>query len=221
MNNSKPERKRMRKSSSTSNMDQLGQHVESPNRVDVDNYAEIFKQISLLRQDQAQVKQSVESKIDTLIREIPTQINAVIETKMNSLKDDLSKTLKNFDARISAVERQVTDLSQKQNTPKLLKYCERCVIANGIHYEQSEDLLNKVGRLLFDLGPNIVQNTTVVAAERLNSRNPPLVKVAFLTPEDKIEVLRAKQSLANSKEFGQVRIWSSKSHCERLLENNM
>ena len=225
MNNYKADRKRMRRSSSTGNMDQTKGHVESLN---IDKITQILDEISLFRQDQNEVKESLENRIDLLSKELPIQINENIESKLNvfrtdlnSMRHDLNATLQNFDKRIVAVERKVIDLCQHQPNP--LKDCERCVIASGIHYEQGENLMDKVGRLLFDLGNEIVQNTTIVATERLKSRNPDkpsLVKIAFLSLEQKIEVLRAKQKLTNSQEFNKVRIWSSKTHNERLLEIN-
>ena len=224
MNETKPGRKRMRKSSSTGNMsnenmEQNGSYMESPDSLKMDK---ILHEIALLRQEQTVTKELMNQKIDTLSDNILEQITKYIDAKFTVFRDDLNKTISIFDDRIVALERKVVDLSQQQtNDP--FKDCERCVIANGVHFETNENLQDKISRILFDLGPDIVQNCTIVGTIRLNSRDsskPPLVKIAFLTPEQKISVLRAKQNLSNSTEFNKVRIWGSKSHCERILEIN-
>jgi hypothetical protein len=46
------------------------------------------------------------------------------------------------------------------------------------------------------------------------------VKVQFESVKDKIDVLREKQHLSNSAEFSRVFIRSSKSHSERVMEQN-
>ena len=49
---------------------------------------------------------------------------------------------------------------------------------------------------------------------------PPLLKIAFESVEQKVEVLRAKKNLSGPNEFKNVYLRSSKNHTERILELN-
>lgn len=63
---------------------------------------------------------------------------------------------------------------------------DKCVIARGIHFQPDEDSAAKIGRVISALADVKV---TPVKAIRLNSQNesqPPLVKIAFSSHEDKI-----------------------------------
>ena len=61
-----------------------------------------------------------------------------------------------------------------------------------------------------------------VRAKRLESRTekPGLVKIEFVSKEEKIRVLRGKQELRDTREFGRVYLRSSMSHTDRLIQNN-
>ena len=97
------------------------------------------------------------------------------------------------------------------------------MLLRGVYYEPDEILVNKVDRIIQHLLPNITIPVQVVGAERLSNRNPKypaLVKIAFATVDQKIAVLKAKRHLTTALEFKSVRLWSSKTHVERLLELN-
>ena len=54
-----------------------------------------------------------------------------------------------------------------------------------------------------------------------NVSKPGLVKIQFQNVEDKVRVLREKRALMNSSEFSNVFLRSSKSHSDRLAEQNL
>jgi hypothetical protein len=98
----------------------------------------------------------------------------------------------------------------------------RCIVISGMKYHKDENLEAKVSSLLEAMGP-VIQDLKIVACKRLGKldKTYPLVKVAFLSQEDKISVLKKKQALRNTGEYSRVYLRTSKSFAERVMDANM
>ena len=103
------------------------------------------------------------------------------------------------------------------------------VIADNLPFEDNEDLDSKVQTMI---RRDLAINVPVVRTTRLRPRpprvtrhgnvsKPGLVKIQFQNVEDKVRVLREKRALMNSSEFSNVFLRSSKSHSDRLAEQNL
>ena len=87
----------------------------------------------------------------------------------------------------------------------------------------TENLQEKVNKLISCLGDDVSSQVVVTGCERLKQRNPaykPLVKIAFASLEQKIMVLRAKHNLEQHMEFRNVWLRGAKDHVERLIDIN-
>ena len=96
-----------------------------------------------------------------------------------------------------------------------------CVIASKVHYSRTENLPEKVNKLICCLGDDVSSQVVVTGCERFKQRNPaykPLVEIASASPEQKIMVLRAKNNLEQHMEFRNVWLRGAKDHVERLID---
>ena len=220
--------KRPRRSSSESdlnvvNMADQSVHVEHI-RPEESAYQRILADIADLKQGQHKTRKFLESEIGNIIKDFKGEITRFLDEKITNLQLVMDNHLHTIDNRITQIECSVESLStqvEHQNNP--LKDTDRCVIASGIQYQIDENIEAKVGRLIAELGPHLPINVEVIATERLKARSSehiPLVRIAFGDVQQKISVLKAKQNLAKSQEFRKVRLRSSKTHVERILEMN-
>lgn len=93
------------------------------------------------------------------------------------------------------------------------------LIASGVFIQRNENIVSEAKQIVRSLNePNI----SVIRAKRLESRDgrPGLVKIQLNTEDEKVKLLEKKDNLCGSQRFNKVRIRSSKSHVERLLEIN-
>ena len=181
--------------------------------------SKLFSDIAAIKEGQEALKCCLEKKLEDISQELRTEFNKVVDGKISMLKQEVNTSLHHMDNRISVLEDQLCSIHPLSP----LKDHERCVIVQGIQYEDNEILHEKVQRLMNVLGPGIRDKVTVSGFERLKSRNtkyPPLLKIAFGDSSQKIEVLRSKAFMANSHEFSKARMHSSQSHTDRLIELN-
>lgn len=97
------------------------------------------------------------------------------------------------------------------------------VIATNVPVSHDRSLLDTAKALISALGDDVSRRSHVTDVKRCPNRNtgkPPLFKIAFETVEQKVDILRAKKNLKNSREFKNIYLRSSKSHTERILELN-
>ena len=97
------------------------------------------------------------------------------------------------------------------------------ITADGLPYNEDEDLVAKVDALIRALGDDVYENVKVIAVTRIIPRTgnkPGLVKIALQNLQEKIRVLRNKMNLKDNPTYATVYIKSSKSHAERLIESN-
>ena len=101
--------------------------------------------------------------------------------------------------------------------------CELTVIATNIPVRHDRPLIDTAKALISALGEDILRRSRITDVKRCPDRGtgkPPLLKIALETVEQKVDVLRAKESLKNTREFKNVYLRSSKTHTERILELN-
>ena len=187
----------------------------------------VLSEINSLKKGQIEVKEFLDARIDKLAQYIKMDINNAIDIKLQKFKTEMDMHIHAIGTRIDFLEQKVSSLEanttsiQPENQNNPLKNNELCILARGIPYRDHENLNDIVGNLINEIKP--VGQVEVTAAERLKARNKdqtPLLKIAFADIDQKIAVLRAKQNLANSNTLNKVRILSSKSHTERLIELN-
>ena len=100
---------------------------------------------------------------------------------------------------------------------------ECCVIVQGLRRDSNEDIDSKVNKSVEAMGDtglkiNVKDSTRL---RRRNPNKPATVKIAFGSKEEKIAVLRNKIAQRSIPQYSRVWIRSSKSHIERLLEENI
>ena len=101
--------------------------------------------------------------------------------------------------------------------------CELTVIATNIPVRHDRPLLETAKALISALGEEVSRHAKITDVKRCPDRatgKPPLLKIAFENVEQKVQVLRAKESLKRTHDFKNVYLRSSKNHTERILELN-
>lgn len=145
-----------------------------------------------------------QSQIDTLSRSVESLIDRIQRVENRERPDD---------------EHETGDKVNKHTTPNPLSDPDRTIIASNVSQSQDEDIFDVAQTLVSHLS----ESATVVAAARLRSRisgKPGLVKICLQSVDEKIEILRKKRDLLQTREYRSVFIRSSKSHAERLIELN-
>ncbi len=160
-----------------------------------------------LSNDFVQYKLEISTQFDTLNLCYSDSISKQqLKQKIEELKDYVDKETGIFVTRFADIENRLTKLeSTKEFDPEVT------VIA--INLEQSD------GEIIMDKAHELVRNcmgsdVNIVRAKRLtpHGRAPGLVKIELPTLHDKIELLRKKSDLADSRVYHNVFVGSSKSH---------
>ena len=198
--------------------------TQSSSNVKQGDESRILSEIGHLREGQQDIICSFTSEMDKLKTELRDEFIRIIDRKLYDMNEEINRVFREMDKRITGVEQSIACLKDRVDTAV---DPNRCVILSGVHYELRENLKEKATRVLQALGPDIVNKVSIVAIQRLgikgkerNSKQPPLVKIAFKDLDQKVNVLRAKSKLGDSDEFKNSRMWSSKSHAERVADMN-
>ncbi len=137
-----------------------------------------------------------------------------LKQKIEEMKDYVDKETCIFVRRFADIENRLTKLeSTKEFDPEVT------VIAINLEQSGGEIIMDKAHELVRN---GMCSDVNIVRAKRLtpHGRAPGLVKIELPTLHDKIELLRKKVDLVDSRVYSKVFVRSSKSHTERLVEIN-
>ena len=169
----------------------------------------------------------LEGKIDEQIEGLKKHVDDALAKQFKQLQDYIDKEVGVLCNRLNATEERIQQLENEHKKANEFDP-EVTIVAENLQYEETEDLMGKITRLL---RRELNMNVPVVQVQRLkpppvritNSGRlvkPGIVKIQFESVDHKVRVLREKHNLMNSAEFSWVRLRSSKSHAERMMEFN-
>ena len=210
---------------------------------------QLFGKIDLLVSSVNEIKigqESLRKTLDSKIDKLRNDLLINIDQKVKHVRDEMTLELGRETARIDSLVNNINDLQSKVTgiehscgslkdsitndksrythpNPNPLSDPDLTIIASGIPYTESEEILSKAKSLIAALGCSVSDNVTVTAAARLPSRipnKPGYVKISFQSLDEKVSVLRNKMKLKDSEQYSQIFLKSSKSHAERLIEQN-
>ena len=177
-------------------------------RVEIDFDARFARLETLITQEASKLKGYIDEKFAKLYEYVDTEV-----ARVNSKVDDLS-------ARTDAMAQKMEEAATFDP--------DTTIVADNLPWEENEDLEAKVEVMI---RRDLAVNVPIVRTTRLkpppprvtrhgNLSRPGLVKIQFRNTDDKIKVLREKMKLMNSRDFSNVYLRSSKTHSERLMEQN-
>ena len=171
--------------------------------------------------------QKFEAKITAEVNELKTYFDSALENKFRQVMTYVDQEVGTLSERINGIEQRIVNMEEKQ--AKAQEYDpETTIVAENLQHEKDENLKNKMEKLI---RTDLAVNVPIVRVTRLPEgpprmtrfgmvRKPGIVKVQFESVEDKVKVLREKRNITNSPEFSNVFLRSSKSHSERIMQQN-
>ena len=199
----------------------------------------IIEKLNGLSTQQENMQKMLETKID----ELRDELKADIESKLQGFKTKISQDISKLSEQCSSLRKDVDQLSERlatlsnttennsdtrpvnspANSEPVNNIDQTVIIANL--KEQPDDPLtlnDYISDLLKAMGDGVA-DVEVMQVKRLNGRDgkPGLVKVAFDSLDSKKKVLQAKFKLQDSTDYKKVWLRSSKTHIERIQEQNV
>ena len=171
-------------------------------------------------------------RVEKLVRDevgtLKTYIDDKLQEKMQELTNYVDQEVGKVTERVRGLEGVTAEIREDLERAKIFAY-ETTVVAEHFPFEEGEDLHHKVTTMLRrDLSVHvpIVRTTRLKAPPPRDTRQGTIqrhgiVKIQFRTVEDKVSVLQVKRNLQNSPDYSRVWLRSSKSHSERIMEQNM
>ena len=185
----------------------------------------ILEELRAIKQGQDSLKTSLLQRIDNMRAEL----SDIMNKKFQALKDEFAMDITRLDNKLDELDFRI-----KRNTPSLPIQAfdiERTIVAIGLPYSVTEDLSEKVSKLVDAIRENPppdadghLSNAQIQNVLRMPERpdgKHPIVKIEFACKEQKIAVLRNKGALRNVNAYKRVFLRTSKSHAERMMENNL
>jgi gas vesicle protein len=225
----------------TSPLTHMQQLTSTTQVTDQPDLAQIHSLILGVKDSLDSHKQTVEDQINKLSASLNSNINNKIENLGDSIKKYIKDSIDDIqlyvDTEVGRLTSQINDvvgkvrILEEKQTPQYDP--EVSFIMLRVPQSQGEDIQEVAEKIIHE-GLRLA-GVPVVRAMRLRQRDPrdghwnarpgqrpstPLVKVELPDLETKKRVLRAKLQLANTPEFSNVWIRSSKPHVERLIELN-
>jgi hypothetical protein len=162
-------------------------------------------------------KSAMKKKLDNqakMFKNFEQTIDAKMKQQLTSLQTYVDPEV----GRIQDVEEKVADF-EKWFNEQLIFNPDDTVIASNVPYDANENELEKANSLIKD-GLHL-HGIRIVRSMRLTTKDgkPGLFKIQLGSLEEKKKVLRAKQNIGGHFRF--VRLRSSRSHAERLAEQNL
>ena len=169
----------------------------------------------------------IELLITKEISGLKTYIDRKLNEKFDELRTYVDQEIERVASRVGTLENTTEILRTKAEEASLYDP-ENTIVADNLAYEENEDLHRKVETMI---RRDLALNIPVTRVLRLNPRparstrygnvaKPGLVKIQVPTVDDKIKILREKKKLNNSPDFSCVYLRSSKSHTDRLMDQN-
>jgi molecular chaperone GrpE (heat shock protein) len=161
------------------------------------------------------VKEEFQMEIVKLTDNIDT-----VNKKRVQFETEFYKNMTVLQNRVSVLEMDGPDFEAKiAEFTRESFHPDNTVVVTGIRYSQGEDIVQKAKSLIID-GLNLDVDVVNAARTPFREGKPGIVKIEFNSKAEKITVLRAKKTLANSEHYQRVYIRSSQTHTERLLQLN-
>ena len=170
-------------------------------------------------------KESLQKTFDSKIEKLRKDVLATIDDKIKAVKVDVDLQFAALDNRIVQLENSMRELSLEgiRINDQTVNNCDVTVIVSNLRARPGEIPLETAKQLVSALGDDVSDQAKITDAKRCNERDhgkPPVLKIAFETVEQKVNVLMAKQNLKQSEQFKNVYMRGSKTHTERILELN-
>ena len=169
-------------------------------------------------------QESLQKTFDSKLEKLRNEVVKTIDDKIQSVKVDMDLQFAGLERRIELFESEMSSLKTDAGfVDNSVNNCDITVIATNVPLRQDRSLMDTAKALISALGTDISHRSMITDVKRCPDRGtgkPPLLKIAFESVEQKVEVLRAKKNLSNSNEFKNVYLRSSKNHTERILELN-
>ena len=210
---------------------------------------QLFGMMDLLVSSVNEIKirqESLRKTLDSKTDKLRNYLLIDIDQKVKHVREEITLKLDRGTARIdswgnniSDLQSNVTDIEHSCGSPKdsianaksrythpypnPLSDSDLTVIASEIPFMKGEEILSKAKSLIATPGRSVFNSLTVTTAARFPSRNlnkPGYVKISCQSLDEKVFVLRNKIKLKDSAQYSQVFLKSSKSHAERLIEQN-
>ena len=165
----------------------------------------------------------IEKKVDGFKLSINKDIDE-IRNECNALKHDVAQLKQSLGQTALSSTTMINNDARPANREPVNNVEQTLIISN--FKEDTDDTLtlkDRISDLIKALGDQVADAVSVMQVKRLAGRNekPGLVKVALDTTDSKIKVLKAKKKLQCISEYKNVWIRSSKSHAERIQEQNI
>ena len=198
-------------------------------RQDID---QILSSLASVKSSQEGLKQSFEKRIDNLKKDLTDNFDEKFQDFKDNFTMDISRLDNKFTDLETRFERLASSTANDHGHIGVKAFDPTStIVAYGIPYQRGENLGDKVQKLVNALksssppgGDRVLQEANVINFLRMQERNDgkhPLVKIQFESLEQKIAILRCKQSLKNTVDFKRVFLRTSKSFQERVMEQNL
>ena len=169
-------------------------------------------------------QESLQKTFDSKLEKLRNEVVKTIDDKIRSVKLDLDLQFAGLERRIELFEGELNSLKADSGfVDNSVNNCDITVIATNVPVRHDRSLMETARALISALGTDVSDHSMITDVKRCPDRGtgkPPLLKIAFETVNQKVEVLRAKKKLNDSSEFKNVYFRSSKNHTERILELN-
>ena len=187
----------------------------------------ISNTLSELKNGQAGLKQSFESRIENL----KVDLEKTIASKMLEIKDEFTMEISRLDSLFRDLDTKFTKMGQSLTKESSVRFDPiRTVVAISVPFWKGENIDDKAQEIVNHIkgnpppgGDHQLQEATIVNVMRLPERPDgkfPIVKIEFETLEQKKAILRGKKTLSTSKSFKRVFIRTSKTRYEMTMERN-
>ena len=169
-------------------------------------------------------QESLQKTFDSKLEKLRNEVVKTIDDKIRSVKVDMDLQFAGLERRIELFDSEMSSLKADAGfMDNSVNNCDITVIATNVPLRHDRSLMDTAKALISALGTDILHRSMITDVKRCPDRGtgkPPLLKIAFESVEQKVEVLRSKKKLSDSNEFKNVYLRSSKNHTERILELN-
>ena len=170
----------------------------------------------------------VEKLVKNEVASLKTHIESKLQEKFVELQSYVDGEIARVSGRVQSLEETTKQLVDEKEEANIFDPMTT-VVAENMPFEDGEDLASKVSNMLrrdMSVHVPVLRTTRLDARPPRNTRygsvsKPGLVKIQFSSVADKVSVLREKQKLRNSPDFSNVYLRSSKSHTDRITEQNL
>lgn len=172
-----------------------------------------------LQSHQNEIKQTLDNQ-NTELKKLKLSLTKTIETEVKKLQTYVDQEIARVVTRIETVETKIQEMQLKQEESDKFS-TDVTIVVSGLPFDDEENIAEKVDDLI--RRGALVPGIRIVRAIRLPTNNlrPGLIKVQLQSVQDKIRVLQAKSNVKNCEEYRRVFIRSSKTHTERVNEQNI